>query len=202
MVVVVVWGPRRPEDTVCDGLQANPPELDQAEDLASLVSVNESSVLNTLLHRYQAQLPHTHAGPDLIFLQPQGLMAPSAGKVRGPQGRGGARPGSFCISGPEPPEPLQACLSGILQTWLLGCQSIGEPWGPHGPPSLEGTRRDTNRAGARETVTVGENVSDVSGLSGSALGSSACRLSQSSGPREDWEAGPTPDSGSGLEELG
>ncbi|XP_040106912.1 unconventional myosin-XVIIIb isoform X1 [Oryx dammah] len=61
--------------------RANPPELDQAEDLASLVSVNESSVLNTLLHRYQAQLPHTHAGPDLIFLQPQGLMAPSAGKV-------------------------------------------------------------------------------------------------------------------------
>ena len=59
MVVVVVWGPRRPEDTVCDGLQANPPELDQAEDLASLVSVNESSVLNTLLHRYQAQLPPT-----------------------------------------------------------------------------------------------------------------------------------------------
>lgn len=160
MVVVVVWGPRRPEDTLCDGLQANPPELDQAEDLASLVSVNESSVLNTLLHRYQAQLPHTHAGPDLIFLQPQGLMAPSAGKVRGPQGRGGARPGSFCISGPEPPEPLQACLSGILQTWLLGCQSIGEPWGPHGPPSLEGKRRDTNRTGARETVTVGENVSD------------------------------------------
>ncbi|KAF4011624.1 hypothetical protein G4228_003739 [Cervus hanglu yarkandensis] len=61
--------------------RANPPELDQAEDLASLVSVNESSVLNTLLHRYRAQLPHTRAGPDLIFLQPQGLMAPSAGKV-------------------------------------------------------------------------------------------------------------------------
>ncbi|XP_025123212.3 unconventional myosin-XVIIIb isoform X2 [Bubalus bubalis] len=61
--------------------RANPPELDQAEDLASLVSVNESSVLNTLLQRYQAQLHHTHAGPDLIFLQPQGLMAPSAGKV-------------------------------------------------------------------------------------------------------------------------
>lgn len=92
-VVVVVWGPRRPEDALCDGLQANPPELDQAEDLASLVSVNESSVLNTLLHRYQAQLPHTLAGPDLIFLQPQGLMAPSASKVRGAPGvgRGGAK---------------------------------------------------------------------------------------------------------------
>ena len=107
VVVVVVWGPRRPEDSLCDGSQANPPELDQAEDLASLVSVNESSVLNTLLQRYQAQLLHTHAGPDLIFLQPQGLMAPSAGKVRGPQGRGGARPGSFCISGAEPLSPCK-----------------------------------------------------------------------------------------------
>ncbi|XP_073742883.1 unconventional myosin-XVIIIb isoform X1 [Callorhinus ursinus] len=65
--------------------RANPPELDQAEDLASLVSVNESSVLNTLLQRYQAQLPHTFKGPDLIVLQPPGPPAPSAGKV--PRGR-------------------------------------------------------------------------------------------------------------------
>ena len=100
------WGPRRPEHALCDGSQANPPELDQAEDLASLVSVNESSVLNTLLQRYRAQLPHTRAGPDLIFLQPQGLLAPSAGKVRGAPGAG-----SICISGgAEPPESLEACL--------------------------------------------------------------------------------------------
>ncbi|XP_014642519.1 PREDICTED: unconventional myosin-XVIIIb [Ceratotherium simum simum] len=65
--------------------RANPPELDQAEDLASLVSVNESSVLNTLLCRYRAQLPHTCTGPDLIVLQPRGPPAPSAGKV--PRGR-------------------------------------------------------------------------------------------------------------------
>ncbi|XP_023599217.1 unconventional myosin-XVIIIb [Myotis lucifugus] len=65
--------------------RANPPELDQAEDLASLVSVNESSVLNTLLHRYRAQLSHTSTGPDLIVLQPHGPSAPSAGKV--PKGR-------------------------------------------------------------------------------------------------------------------
>ncbi|KAF6082176.1 myosin XVIIIB [Phyllostomus discolor] len=65
--------------------RANPPELDQAEDLASLVSVNESSVLHTLLHRYRAQLPHTFTGPDLIVLQPRGPPAPSAGKV--PRGR-------------------------------------------------------------------------------------------------------------------
>lgn len=62
----MVWGPRRPEDTLCAGSQANPPELDQADNLASLVSVNESSVLNTLRHRYEAGLLHTWTGPDLI----------------------------------------------------------------------------------------------------------------------------------------
>ncbi|XP_006249640.2 unconventional myosin-XVIIIb [Rattus norvegicus] len=65
--------------------RANPSELDQAEDLAFLVSVNESSVLNTLLKRYQAQLPHTCSGPDLIALQPQTTTVPSSGKV--PRGR-------------------------------------------------------------------------------------------------------------------
>ncbi|XP_048198707.1 unconventional myosin-XVIIIb [Perognathus longimembris pacificus] len=57
------------------------PELDQAEDLASLVSVNESSVLNTLLHRYRAQRPHTCAGPDLIVLRPPGPPELPAGQV-------------------------------------------------------------------------------------------------------------------------
>ncbi|XP_074247094.1 unconventional myosin-XVIIIb isoform X1 [Saimiri boliviensis] len=61
--------------------RANPPELDRAEDLASLISVNESSVLNTLLQRHRAQLPHTCTGPDLIVLQPRGPSVPSAGKV-------------------------------------------------------------------------------------------------------------------------
>ncbi|KAM6166373.1 unconventional myosin-XVIIIb [Erethizon dorsatum] len=65
--------------------RANPPELDQADDLASLISVNESSVLNTLLQRARAQQLHTCAGPDLIVLQTQGPAAPSAGKV--PKGR-------------------------------------------------------------------------------------------------------------------
>lgn len=64
---------------------ANPSELDQAEDLASLVSVNESSVMNTLLQRYRAQLPYTCSGPDLITLQPQTTTVPSSGKV--PRGR-------------------------------------------------------------------------------------------------------------------
>lgn len=80
-------GDPRSHRTLCDGSQANPPELDQAEDLASLVSVNESSVLNALLHRYRAQLPHTATGPDLIVLQPRRPSAPSAGKVRGTRGQ-------------------------------------------------------------------------------------------------------------------
>ncbi|XP_012869733.1 PREDICTED: unconventional myosin-XVIIIb [Dipodomys ordii] len=73
--------------------RANPPELDQAEDLASLVSVNEPSVLNTLLRRYQAQRPHTCAGPDLIVLRPPG---PLAGQVpRAPWDRLPAHVGSL-----------------------------------------------------------------------------------------------------------
>lgn len=70
-----------------------------------MVSVNESSVLNTLLHRYRAQLPHTYAGPDLIVLQPQGPTAPSSGKVRGILGArlgvGTVGGGSLCISGEQ-----------------------------------------------------------------------------------------------------
>ncbi|XP_045145472.1 unconventional myosin-XVIIIb [Echinops telfairi] len=65
--------------------RANPPELDQVEDLASLSSVNESSVLNTLLQRSRSQLPYTCTGPDLVVLQPPEPAAPSAGKV--PRGR-------------------------------------------------------------------------------------------------------------------
>nr|XP_012611991.1 unconventional myosin-XVIIIb [Microcebus murinus] len=65
--------------------RANPPELDHVEDLASLISVNESSVLNTLLQRYRAERLHTRTGPDLIVLQSPGASAPPAGKV--PTGR-------------------------------------------------------------------------------------------------------------------
>ncbi|XP_040859528.1 unconventional myosin-XVIIIb [Ochotona curzoniae] len=68
---------------------ANPPELDQVEDLASLVSINESSVLHTLLQRHRARLPHTCSGPDLIVLQPRGPASPSAGKVPMSRGRWG-----------------------------------------------------------------------------------------------------------------
>ncbi|XP_056677549.1 unconventional myosin-XVIIIb-like [Monodelphis domestica] len=74
--------------------RANPPELDLAENLASLQSLNESSVLNTLQHRYQAQLLHTYTGPDLIAFQPQGPPAPSSWKA--PKGRREGLPPHIC----------------------------------------------------------------------------------------------------------
>ncbi|XP_074869174.1 unconventional myosin-XVIIIb isoform X2 [Carettochelys insculpta] len=61
--------------------RTNPSELDYAENLAALVSLNESSVINTLQYRYQSQLCNTYAGPSLVALKP-GWAAPSyAGKT-------------------------------------------------------------------------------------------------------------------------
>nr|XP_033811733.1 unconventional myosin-XVIIIb isoform X2 [Geotrypetes seraphini] len=50
--------------------RTNPSKLDYAEDLALLISLNESSVINTLQHRYQSQLSHTYAGPNLVAIRP------------------------------------------------------------------------------------------------------------------------------------
>ncbi|KAJ8400053.1 hypothetical protein AAFF_G00400920 [Aldrovandia affinis] len=50
--------------------KVNPAELDLCEDVSELVSVNESSLLNTLTRRARAQLPLTHAGPNLLALWP------------------------------------------------------------------------------------------------------------------------------------
>lgn len=124
--------------------QANPPELDQVEDLASLISVNESSVLNTLLQRYKAQLPHTCTGPDLIVLQPRGPSAPSAGKVRwdhggqgwGAEGRGvwGEPSASEVTVEPsEPPVDLSASSILLAALWHPGA------WTMRFPHSLGGT---------------------------------------------------------------
>uniref|UniRef100_A0A493STH3 Myosin XVIIIB n=1 Tax=Anas platyrhynchos platyrhynchos TaxID=8840 RepID=A0A493STH3_ANAPP len=46
--------------------RSNPPSLDLAEDLASLLSLNECSALHTLRQRLRAQLPYTYAGPSLL----------------------------------------------------------------------------------------------------------------------------------------
>lgn len=67
---------------VCPIPQANAPSCDRLEDLASLVYLNESSVLHTLRQRYGASLLHTYAGPSLLVLSPRGAPAVYSEKVR------------------------------------------------------------------------------------------------------------------------
>ncbi|XP_068765637.1 unconventional myosin-XVIIIa isoform X16 [Struthio camelus] len=55
--------------------KANPPSCDRAEDLASLVYLNESSVLHTLRQRYGGNLVHTYAGATMVIVNP--LSSPS-----------------------------------------------------------------------------------------------------------------------------
>ncbi|KAG7231525.1 hypothetical protein CRUP_029586, partial [Coryphaenoides rupestris] len=49
---------------------ANPPLLDRVEDLASLRYLNESSVIHTLRQRYGGNLAHTHAGTNMVVVNP------------------------------------------------------------------------------------------------------------------------------------
>lgn len=55
--------------------QANPPTLDRVEDLASLQYLNESSVMHSLRQRYGTNLVHTHAGPNMVVINP--ISSPS-----------------------------------------------------------------------------------------------------------------------------
>ncbi|XP_071213738.1 unconventional myosin-XVIIIa-like isoform X10 [Salvelinus alpinus] len=55
--------------------KANPPSFDRSEDLASLQYLNESSVMHSLRQRYGGNLIHTHAGPNMVIINP--LSAPS-----------------------------------------------------------------------------------------------------------------------------
>uniref|UniRef100_A0A8C0DHS8 Unconventional myosin-XVIIIa n=1 Tax=Balaenoptera musculus TaxID=9771 RepID=A0A8C0DHS8_BALMU len=64
-----------------DDVEANAPSCDRLEDLASLVYLNESSVLHTLRQRYGASLLHTYAGPSLLVLSPRGAPAVYSEKV-------------------------------------------------------------------------------------------------------------------------
>ncbi|OWK14670.1 hypothetical protein Celaphus_00000782 [Cervus elaphus hippelaphus] len=66
---------------VCPIPQANAPSCDRLEDLASLVYLNESSVLHTLRQRHGASLLHTYAGPSLLVLSPRGAPAVYSEKV-------------------------------------------------------------------------------------------------------------------------
>ncbi|XP_072495923.1 unconventional myosin-XVIIIa isoform X3 [Notamacropus eugenii] len=61
--------------------KANAPSCERLEDLASLVYLNESSVLHTLRQRYGANLLHTYAGPSLLILSPRGAPAMYSEKV-------------------------------------------------------------------------------------------------------------------------
>ncbi|XP_065503535.1 unconventional myosin-XVIIIa isoform X8 [Caloenas nicobarica] len=55
--------------------KANPPSCDRVEDLASLLYLNESSVLHTLRQRYGSNLLHTYASPTMVIINP--LSSPS-----------------------------------------------------------------------------------------------------------------------------
>ncbi|XP_069801338.1 unconventional myosin-XVIIIa isoform X8 [Dendropsophus ebraccatus] len=55
--------------------KANPPSHDRVEDLASLVYLNEASVLHTLRQRYGGNLLHTFAGPAMVIMNP--MSSPS-----------------------------------------------------------------------------------------------------------------------------
>ncbi|KAM3842352.1 unconventional myosin-XVIIIa-like, partial [Diretmus argenteus] len=55
--------------------KANPPSFDRSEDLASLLYLNESSVMHSLRQRYGGNLIHTYAGPNMVVINP--LSTPS-----------------------------------------------------------------------------------------------------------------------------
>nr|XP_033952988.1 unconventional myosin-XVIIIa isoform X7 [Pseudochaenichthys georgianus] len=55
--------------------KANPPSYNRSEDLASLLYLNESSVMNCLRQRYGGNLNHTYAGPNMVVINP--LSTPS-----------------------------------------------------------------------------------------------------------------------------
>ncbi|XP_072099405.1 unconventional myosin-XVIIIa isoform X10 [Mobula birostris] len=55
--------------------KANPPTYDRVEDLASLLYLNESSVLHTIRQRYGSNLIHTYAGSNMVVVNP--LSSPS-----------------------------------------------------------------------------------------------------------------------------
>ncbi|TWW77777.1 Unconventional myosin-XVIIIa [Takifugu flavidus] len=55
--------------------KANPPSYNRCEDLASLLYLNESSVMHSLRQRYGGNLIYTHAGPNMVVINP--LSTPS-----------------------------------------------------------------------------------------------------------------------------
>lgn len=62
--------------------QANPPSFDRSEDLAALLYLNESSVMHSLRQRYGGNLIHTHAGPNMVIINPISSPSMYSEKVR------------------------------------------------------------------------------------------------------------------------
>lgn len=127
----------------CPITQANAPSCDRLEDLASLVYLNESSVLHTLRQRYGASLLHTYAGPSLLVLSPRGAPAVYSEKVWRPLGyhaASGTHPcttyPTFLGSAPFPWHP-----TGFWSTLKveLGKRSCFRGWG-HKALSLNSNR--------------------------------------------------------------
>ncbi|XP_078237994.1 LOW QUALITY PROTEIN: unconventional myosin-XVIIIb [Pogona vitticeps] len=79
--------------------RTNPSRLDFAEDLASLVSLNESSAVHTLRQRFQAQLVYTYSGSDLIAIEPPPCATKGSKKVQAFKGkRDGMSPHIFSVA--------------------------------------------------------------------------------------------------------
>ncbi|NXB98071.1 MY18B protein, partial [Orthonyx spaldingii] len=74
--------------------RTNPPSLDQAEDLAALINLNECSVVNTLRQRFRARLPCTYAGPSLVAIATG--PAPAGGVAKVPRGKRDNLPPHIC----------------------------------------------------------------------------------------------------------
>lgn len=109
------------------------------EDLASLVYLNESSVLHTLRQRYGANLLHTYAGPAMLVVNPLSSPAMYSEKVasallsprvpgRGEEAGSDAEPSARCHSSPF---PLPAWgLEAASVAWGLGLDgfALGSLW--------------------------------------------------------------------------
>jgi len=63
-------------------VQANPPSSNRSEDLASLLYLNESSVMHCLRQRYGGNLIHTYAGLNMVVINPLSTPSMYSEKVR------------------------------------------------------------------------------------------------------------------------
>ncbi|XP_060901577.1 unconventional myosin-XVIIIa isoform X5 [Labrus mixtus] len=61
--------------------KANPPSYDRSEDLASLLYLNESSVMHCLRQRYGGNLIHSYAGPNTVVINPLSMPSMYSEKV-------------------------------------------------------------------------------------------------------------------------